>query len=178
MLCEVDFKDLHFNPYNLFWKQWAAVMAGNEDNGANAMTIAWGLLGSLWDFKSNAIAAVYVRESRYTKQFMDREPYFTINVLPAELRKAHGVLGGKSGRDMDKFAAAGLTPVYENGYCYIAEAEAVYVCRKLYAQEIKEELFTDPTVVERNYANHDMHTQYMGEIVKVLMRSEKGADGK
>lgn len=170
MFNEVDFKDLRFNPHTLFNNQWAALMAGNEATGANAMTIAWGLVGSLWDFHHSAVAAVYVRGSRYTKQFMDREPYFTINVLPDRLRKAHGILGGKSGRDMDKFAAAGLTPVYENGYCYIAEAEAVYVCRKLYAQEIKEALFTDPTVVERNYANHDMHTQYMGEIVKVLMQ--------
>ena len=176
MLHEVNFKDLQFNPHTLFNDQWAALMAGDEATGANAMTIAWGLVGSLWDFHHSAVAAVYVRESRYTKQFMDREAYFTINVLPSSLRKAHGILGSKSGRDMDKFAAAGLTPVYKDGFCYLAEAEEVFVCRKLYAQEIHEELFVDPAVVEKNYANHDMHTQYMGEIMKVLRHTEEGGE--
>ncbi len=127
MLQETDFRAIRFNPHTLFSECWAALVAGSERGGANAMTIAWGMMGSLWNFSDQGVAAVYVRESRHTKRFMDREAYFSINVLPEELRSAHAILGAKSGRDIDKWAASGLTPVFEDGCCYIAESDQVFI---------------------------------------------------
>lgn len=177
-LHEVDFRDLKINPYDLFDRQWAILAAGNESDGYNGMTIAWGTLGALWSklpqvgFKGmcNPVATVYVRPSRHTKKFLDDEELFTISVLPDELHGAHSVMGSKSGRDMDKFAAVGLTPAFENGTVHVAEAELVLVCRKLYAAEIAEESFTDKEVVKRDYPAGDVHIQYVGQIVRTLAR--------
>ena len=58
------------------------------------MTISWGGLGTLW---GKPVATVYVRESRYTHEFMDREDYFTVSFYPESCRRTLGVLGSKSG---------------------------------------------------------------------------------
>lgn len=72
---EIRVEELNINPYTLFSKNWAALCSGNEKSGFNAMTIAWGQIGSLWERKSHSnrlpVATVYVRPSRYTKQLMD-----------------------------------------------------------------------------------------------------------
>ena len=49
-----------------------------------------------------------------------------------------------SGRDVeDKWQEAGLHPVEIDGTTAVEEAEEVFVCRKLYAQEMLPECFTD-----------------------------------
>ena len=50
------------------------------------------------------------------------------------------------------------------------EADLIFVCRKLYAQEMKPECFTVDGPDEKWYPGKDYHTMYMGEIVKVLVR--------
>ncbi len=42
--------------------------------------------------------------------------------------------------------------------------------KKIYAQPLDEALFLDASVPERNYRDHDLHTQYFGRIVKTLVR--------
>ena len=55
------------------------------------MTIAWGHLGSLWERGSHAnrlpTVTCFVRPQRYTKEFMDREPLFTLSHLPASMTR-------------------------------------------------------------------------------------------
>ena len=46
---EIAIQDLHLNPFAIFGKDWMALTAGNEQNGYNTMTIAWGHLGSIWE---------------------------------------------------------------------------------------------------------------------------------
>ena len=177
-LHEVDFRELKQNPYDLFDRRWAILAAGNENDGFNGMTIAWGTLGALWDklpqvdFRGmcNPVATVYVRPSRHTKEFMDSEDLFTISVLPEELHHVHSIMGKKSGRDMDKFTASGITPAFENGTVHVAESELVLVCRKLYAAELSLDSFTDKEVVERDYPAGDVHVQYVGQIIKTLVK--------
>jgi flavin reductase (DIM6/NTAB) family NADH-FMN oxidoreductase RutF len=111
---------------------------------------------------------VYLRPQRYTKEFVDREELFTITVFPEEYKKALGYLGSHSGRDGDKVAAAGLTPVFEGDYTYFAEAKLTLVCRKLYRGTIQPEGFMDQSFVEEYYPQRDFHDFYIGEIVKVL----------
>ena len=43
----------------------------------NSMVIGWGTLGINW---SKPVIAVYVREGRYTKGQLDRNPEFTVNI--------------------------------------------------------------------------------------------------
>ena len=171
---EIAIDELQVAPFSLFGKDWMALTAGNESNGYNTMTIAWGHLGSLWDrdSQSNVLPTVtcYSRPSRYTKEFLDREDLFTISHFPKEYRKALGYLGNHSGRDENKVEKVGLTPVFAYGTTYFAEADLVFVCRKLYSSELKEEGFVEKSLVDFNYPKKDFHTMYVGEVLKVLIR--------
>lgn len=174
---EIKIQDLQINPFTLFGKDWMALAAGNEQDSYNAMTVAWGHLVSIWERSNHRnclpTAVCYVRPSRYTKMLMDKENYFTLSHFPEQYRKALGYLGSHSGRDGDKIKTAGLTPVFADGTVLFAEADLVFVCRKLYSQELMEPGFADQELVEFNYSQRDFHTMYVGEIVKVLCSNEE-----
>ena len=61
---EINYKDMKFNPFNLFGDEWMLVTAGNEQK-CNTMTVSWGHLGCLWGH-NDPTAVVYLRQSRYT----------------------------------------------------------------------------------------------------------------
>ena len=77
MMKEIDINKLKINPFQLFGKDWMALTAGTKKTGFNTMTIAWGHLGSVWERGSHRnclpTAICYVRPSRYTKEYMDKE---------------------------------------------------------------------------------------------------------
>lgn len=168
---EVSVKDMVFNPVTMFGNEWAALTAGNEQVGCNAMTIAWGSIGALWERDSHSnrlpVITVFVRPSRYTKKLMDRQPYFTLSILSD--KKALGYLGTHSGRNEDKIKNAGLTPIYIDGTAAIKEANTIFVCRKLYSAPLAKDGFADKKLVEFNYPELDFHEMYVGEITKVYV---------
>ena len=166
---EVSVSELKFNPMTMIASDWMLVTAGNAERGWNTMTVSWGHMGSIWGHNGGMpTAVIYVRPQRYTKEFVDREDTFTLSVLPNEYRKALALLGTKSGRDGDKVAEAGLTPVFGEDGVYFEEAERVFICRKLYHAPLKEEGFVDRSIIDEHYPARDFHEVYIGEIVKVL----------
>lgn len=173
---EIAIQDLKLNPLTVFGKDWMALTAGNEKHGCNAMTVAWGHFGSIWERNSHRnclpTAVCYVRPSRYTKEFMDKEEYFTLSHFPEKYRSSLGYMGSHSGRDGDKFQAAGVTPVYADGTVYFAEADMVFICRKLYCSALTENGFVDEGLIGFNYPEKDFHTMYIGEIIKILTNEE------
>lgn len=54
-------------------------------------------------------ATIYLRPQRYTKEFVDREEYFTLAFFWEEQRKALTLCGSKSGREVDKVKECGFT---------------------------------------------------------------------
>lgn len=170
---ETDIKTLQINPFNLFGKDWMALTAGTKRTGFNSMTVAWGHLGSVWERGSHRnrlpTAICYVRPSRYTKKYMDKEKYFTLSHFPAEYKKVLGYLGSHSGRNEDKVQATGLTPVFSDGTTYFAEADLVFICRRLYQAPLLEMGYVDKELIDFNYPGRDFHEVYIGEIVKVLV---------
>ena len=54
-------------------------------------------------------ATCYMRPQRYTKEFVDREEYFTLAFFGEEYRKALTLCGSKSGREVDKVKECGFT---------------------------------------------------------------------
>ena len=149
--------------FTQFDKKWALVTAGNEDS-FNTMTISWGGMGTIWN---KPVATVYVRTSRYTHEFIDNNDYFTISFFPEEYKKILGVLGSKSGREMDKMHASGLTPVQvENGITF-KEAETTFVCRKLCKQPIELQNMPED-VVNSFYKADTRHDMYIGEVIKII----------
>ena len=149
--------------FTQFDKKWALVTAGNADS-FNTMTISQGGMGTIWN---KPVATVYVRTSRYTHEFIDNNDYFTVSFFPEDYKKILGVLGSKSGREMDKMHASGLTPVQvENGITF-KEAETTFVCRKLCKQPI--ELRNMPEdVVNSFYKADTRHDMYIGEVIKII----------
>ena len=162
---KIDISELQLDPMTKIGKEWMLITAGTQDRGYNTMTASWGHLGHIWGYDTSVI---YVRPQRYTKQFVDREEKYTLCFFPG-YKKELGYLGTKSGRDEDKVAAVGLTPVFGDGFTYFAEASLVLVCRKLYQAPLKEEYFLDPAVVESSYPKRDFHDMYVGQILEVYV---------
>lgn len=160
---EIDPNKMTQNLFDKISKQWMLISAGNEEK-SNTMTASWGGFGILWFSK---VATVYIRHSRYTLGLVEDLPYYTLTFLKDGHREALNICGSKSGRNMDKMHNAGLTPVMLDGQPTFEEAEYVVICRKLYADDIKEKNFIYPETVEKSYANGDYHRMYIGEIVKV-----------
>jgi len=151
-------------PVGLISRQWMLITAGNERN-FNTMTASWGGLGELWGAPA---AFCFVRPSRYTYGFMEREEYYSLSFFGEKYRAALNYCGAHSGRDVDKVKETGLTPVFSEAAPCFGEAELVLVCRKLYAEDFKPERFADPAFFERVYPKGDVHRAYIGAITKVL----------
>ena len=141
--------------FDQFDKKWALLTAGKTDN-FNSMTISWGGLGTLWN---KPVATVYVRTSRYTHDFMDTNDYFSISFYPEKYRKTLGVLGSKSGRDMDKMRASGLTPKKTGETISFEEAETTIICRKLFKQSLEVSKMREDVIkdLDTGQASHDMY---------------------
>jgi flavin reductase (DIM6/NTAB) family NADH-FMN oxidoreductase RutF len=153
--------------HDLWLRQWLLLTAGDFAEGRfNTMTVAWGSLGVMWD---KFFVQVVVRPVRYTYQFMDRYDTFTLCAFPESYRKALSLLGTKSGRDGDKIAEAGLTPIASTQVAApaFAEASLILECRKMYWDDFDPAHFLAPEI-ERNYPQKDYHRIYFGEIVAIL----------
>ena len=149
--------------FSLFDKKWALLTAGSMGD-FNSMTVSWGGLGTLW---GKSVATVYVRTSRYTHEFLDREDWFTLSFFPESCRDKLLVLGTKSGRDMDKMGGSGLEALpCGRGVAY-REAEATLLCRKLFMERL------DPAKLEgelreKLYAHDAPHDMYIGEVTELI----------
>ena len=149
--------------FSAFDRKWALLTAGDTDS-FNTMTISWGALGTIW---GKPAATVYVRQSRYTHEFMDRNDFFTVSFYPEECRKTLGILGSRSGRDMDKMHESGLTPKAAGPSVSFAEAECTLVCKKMYMQPL--DVARMPAdIAEALYAKDAPHDMYLGEVVEIL----------
>ena len=134
----------------------------------DTMTIGWGTIGVQW---AKPIFIAFVRESRYTKQLLEKNGEFTVNVPLAQADKdIIAVCGTKSGRDMDKFEALGLTtePGVTVSVPGIKELPLTLECKVIYKQD-QEPGAIAPEHIRRFYAEgtaneHDFHTAYYGEI--------------
>lgn len=146
--------------------EYKALLTAGTGSDFNTMLIGWGALGTIW---AKPAATVYVRESRYTKEFMDKQDIFTVSFFDRKYMKDEMLLGTLSGRDGDKIAKTSLHPeVLETGVTF-KEAEVTLVCRKLYRQEMDLKAMPED-VQKKNYANGDLHTMYIGEVLDVIKK--------
>ncbi|MCD8195470.1 MAG: flavin reductase family protein [Coprobacillus sp.] len=167
---EISLNDIDINFYELFDSRWPLLGGGTPELN-NVMTISWGAIGSLWGHKGGkGTATVYVRDSRYTKKIIEENEYFTLSILPSSYKEELSYIGSHSGYDEDKIEKCNLHRVFSSETMYIEEAEYVLICKKLYKGHFNEEDFIDKNLLEEFYPTKDMHTVYIGDIVKVLKR--------
>lgn len=169
---EINYKEMKFNPFTLLRSEWMLVTAGNPYDGCNTMTISWGHLECLWG-NNDPTAVIYIRPSRHTKMFVDKEEYFTLCVMDSSFKRQMAYLGQTSGKDEDKIAKTNLTPIFAEGSVYFAEAKLILVCKKIYAGELQANYFIDNQPIEKCYPKKDFHTMYIGKIEKILARDDE-----
>ncbi len=162
----VDPRTLKDNPFKLMADDWMLITAGKLSS-YNTMTASWGALGELWNKK---VCFCFVRPTRYTFQFMERDSLFTLSFFDEAYRSALDLCGAVSGRDIDKVREAGLTAIEtkSNVVCF-SEARLVLECRKIYAADLESDKFLDPGL-EALYPKKDYHRMYIGEILNCLMK--------
>ena len=166
MFKEISVKELNENFIKLIADEWMLVTAGTKDKGYNMMTASWGFAGEMWGADS---VITVIRPQRYTMDFIDKNDYFTLSFY-GERRDIHKVCGSKSGKDIDKTAEAGLSPVFDGNATYFDQARLVIVCKKQYVQRMEENCFTDPEPL-RWYDAKDYHYTIIGKIEKVLVKT-------
>lgn len=154
---------------DMIGNDWMLVTSGNLDS-FNMMTASWGFLGFMWGLPS---ATIFVRPTRYTKEWIEKTHSFTLTLFPDKYKKILSTLGSKSGRDMDKMKDSGLTPIgLPTGDVTYKEATLTIVCRVMYKQPLAEKGFIDPTIMPKWYplGADDLHTMYIAQIQAVYQR--------
>lgn len=130
----------------------------DEQGKPNLATVAWGGVCC----SDPPSVTVSLRKSRHSYQAIVERKAFTINIPSQRFARAADYAGMASGRDADKFDAAGLTPVRSDlvDAPYVAEFPLVLECRLIRTIEA------------------GVHTQFIGEIVDVKAEEDVlDADG-
>lgn len=155
------------NAVRMIGQEWMLIVTEDRAQGrANAMTASWGCMGVLWN---KPICVCFVRPQRHTYGLCEQSERFSIAFLGEQYRSALRLCGRESGRDTDKLKATGFTAETVDGVTAIAEAEILLVCRKLYVDDLKENCFLDPVLLE-NYKEKDYHRIYVCEIEHAYRR--------
>lgn len=165
--------DLRDNVFDLIGKQWMLVTAGNPQS-FNTMTASWGAMGELW---GRPAAIIFIRESRYTYEFLQREQTFTLSFFEEAYRHALTICGTRSGRASDKVSDAGLTPLpTPAGMMTFTQARMVIECRTMLQQPLDLDLLAAPyrdAVLQECYSRDTAHHQaFFAEITAVYLRQE------
>lgn len=129
----------------------------------NTMTIGWGSVGVIW---KKPVFTVLVRHSRYTHELLEKSGEFTVSVPFGMMSHELSLCGTKSGRDIDKIAAAGLTTIAGQRLStpVIKNCKLHYECKIVTQQEFPAEAL-NAEINAACYSDGDYHTMYIGEIV-------------
>lgn len=153
----------------LIGKEWMLITAGTPEK-FNMMTASWGGIGWLWN---KPVAFIFVRPERFTYQFTEQSGHITLSFFGSDpsLRKMLSFCGSASGRDHDKAAESGLTPVATaHGAVTFSQSRLVIEGRKLFRSEFRPENFLDAECLDRWYSDQPggtLHTMYILEIENV-----------
>jgi len=131
----------------------------DRDGKPNVMTAAWaGICCS-----SPPCVAVSLQKPRHTYGNIRETKAFTVSIPSEDYLKEADYFGMVSGKEADKFAASGLTPVKGTAVNapYIGEFPVVLECTLLHSFEL------------------GLHTQFVGEILDVKVdEAVLGTDGR
>ena len=149
------------------------LLTTKTEDKVNTMTIGWGHIGIEW---GRPIFVAYVRETRYTKQMLEENGEFTVNVPVGDVDKnILGYCGTKSRRDHDKIAELGLTLVDSDFVSVpgIKELPLTLECKVIYKQ--KQDLSALPEDILARYypadesGFRDYHYAYYGQILNAYL---------
>lgn len=160
----VELEKLQENFVQIIHQGWP-VLTVQDDGKVNGMTVNWVQIGWLWN---KPVVTVYVRPQRHTYPLINRENQFSLAFFDESERKNLAYLGKASGRDEDKLAHCGYTTTLIDGAPVIEQARLVLTLKKLYVSDIKEDAFSEPSIIDSAYPKKDFHRSFVAEIVSVL----------
>lgn len=148
-------------------ENWLLISSGSIDN-YNMMTASWGTFGILWN---QPVAQVFIRPSRYTFEFINKNDFFSISIFEPTYKDLLSFLGSKSGRDINKMKIEGLTPIDFNGKTvFFKEAKEVFILKKLFDLPMQDKII-DAEVKNIFYKNDDYHHLFFGRIIEYLSKA-------
>ena len=156
------------------------LMTTAAEGKVNTMTIGWGTIGIEW---GKPIFIAFVRDSRYTKELLDRNPEFTLNIpMDEACREILKVCGTRSGRDTDKFAELGLVREEPEVISVpgIRQLPLTLECRVIYRQEqviseMDQQAQSRYYPVSEQFPQGDVHTAYYGQVLSAYIIDEENS---
>ncbi len=167
-LPEIDPAEFCCKSFQVWGSDWLLLAAGDfEQKKFNAMTVGWGFFGTLW---ARPAVMVMLRPQRYTLEFLEEYPRFTLSAFAADFRPALGTLGKLSGRDVpEKIAHSGLTPVAAKCATApaFAESELLLECRTLYCDTLAGRNFKEKSLINAMYPERDYHICFYAGVERI-----------
>lgn len=159
---ETDFSDIIQPLYRATKEKGILLTAVGHAGRPNAMTLGWGLFG--WYYHGRPVVAVAVRPACHTFSLLDEIGQFVISIPAPDIEKAVLFCGTRSGRDCDKFAETGLTPVPSVNVkpLSILECPVNIECRIYHRQRPPHFLLTPE---HREKPLETQHTIYFAEVL-------------
>lgn len=93
--------------YRLLTPGWVVLVGSQKDQKYNVMTASWQMPVSI----NPPLVAVSIQKRHLTTEYISTTGAFTVNVPGYDILRSVHYCGTVSGRETDKFAATGLTPV-------------------------------------------------------------------
>jgi flavin reductase (DIM6/NTAB) family NADH-FMN oxidoreductase RutF len=133
----------------------------------NPMTVGWGMMGWIW---GRPISTVLVRPSRYTYGCIESAGDFTVNLPYPEHGPQALLCGTRSGRETDKFAECGFTPLPSATIASpgIAECGLIMECRVVHHNDLIAG-HLPREILAGYYPADDYHRCYFGEILRTMV---------
>lgn len=163
---EVSPEYMECNPFEKIGKEWMLVTSGDKEK-ANTMTASWGGMGVMW---GKNVVYIVIRQSRYTKEFIDKSGTFSLSFLGEKHRNMLKYLGSVSGRTEDKIKEAGVELNYQDGVPFVDQGNLILICRVMSATDIRPDDFIEAGLDDTWYKDKDYHTLYIAEITKIMAR--------
>lgn len=98
---------VNWKPGTMVYPLPAVLVSCGQGSDANLFTVAW--TGTVCT--DPPMLYISVRPERHSHAIISREMEFTVNLTTAAMARATDFCGVRSGRDVDKWAATGLTRV-------------------------------------------------------------------
>ena len=164
---EISANDFNANVTQLIGSDWMLITAGDK-NEYNTMTAAWGGIGFLWNVP---VVFIFVRPQRFTYEFTEKNPAFTLSFFDKKYKKTLSYCGTKSGRDVDKVKETGLKIIEtEDENIAFEQASIIIESTKLYFDDIKKANFIIPEIDAKIYPTEDYHRMYIGRIDHIFKK--------
>ncbi len=164
---EIPADEFNANVTRLIGSEWMLITAGNKSHN-NTMTAAWGGIGFLWNMP---VVFTFIRPQRYTYEFSEKYPEFTLSFFDKKYKKALSYCGTNSGRDVDKAKNTGLLAIEtEKGNISFEQASIIIESTKIYFDDIKKANFIFPEIDAKVYPLEDYHRMYIGRIDHVFKK--------